>query len=68
MGLVLTIVIAITATPFHSISTVATSDKVEIHYIDVFEKISQIFVYQMQVNNKDSLKWRIIHNELNKMI
>ena len=32
------------------------------------EKISQIFMYQMQIQNKDSLKWRIIYNELKKMI
>lgn len=35
---------------------------------EFFEKISQIFMYQMEIQNKDSLKWRIIHKELKKMI
>lgn len=42
--------------------------KHDIYPKEFFEKISQIFLYQMQIQNKDSLKWRIIHNELNKMI
>lgn len=42
--------------------------KHDIYPKEFFEKITQIFLYQMQIQNKDSLKWRIIHNELNKMI
>lgn len=32
------------------------------------EKISQIFMYQMQLQNGDSLRWKIIHRELQKMV
>lgn len=42
--------------------------KHDIYPKDFFEKINQIFMYQMETQNKDSLKWRIIHKELNKMI
>lgn len=42
--------------------------KHDIYYKNFMEKISQIFMYQMQIQNKDSLKWKIIHNELKKMI
>lgn len=42
--------------------------KHDIYPKDFMEKISQIFMYQMQIQNKDSLKWRIIYNELKKMI
>ncbi|RKI35865.1 HNH endonuclease [bacterium D16-51] len=44
------------------------SIKHDIYPEDFLEKISQIFMHQMQTQNKDSLKWRIIHNELKKMI
>lgn len=42
--------------------------KHDIYSKEFMEKISQIFMYQMQIQNKNSLKWRIIHSELNKMM
>lgn len=42
--------------------------KHDIYLRELMEKILQIFMYQMQIQNKNSLKWRIIHKELNKMI
>lgn len=42
--------------------------KHDIYLRDLMEKISQIFMYQMRIQNKNSLKWRIIHRELNKMM
>lgn len=42
--------------------------KHDIYLRELMEKILQIFMYQMQIQNKNSLKWRIIHKELNKMV
>lgn len=42
--------------------------KHDIYPKDFMEKISQIFMYQLELQNKDSLKWKIIYNELKKMI
>lgn len=42
--------------------------KHDIYPKDFMEKIRQIFMYQMQIQNKNSLRWRIIHKELNKMV
>ena len=42
--------------------------KRNIYYEDFMERISQIFMYQMQLQNGDSLRWRIIHRELQKMV
>lgn len=37
-------------------------------YLQVFiEKISQIFMYQMEISHRNSLRWRVIHNVLKKM-
>lgn len=41
--------------------------KHDIYPQDFWEKISQIFMYQMRIRNKNSLKWKIIHKELQKM-
>lgn len=42
--------------------------KRNIYYEDFMETISQIFMYQMQIQNRDSLRWKIIHRELLKMV
>ena len=42
--------------------------KRNIYYEDFMETISQIFMYQMQLQNGDSLRWKIIHRELLKMV
>lgn len=37
-------------------------------YLHLFiEKIGQIFMYQMEISHRNSLKWRVIHNVLRKM-
>lgn len=41
--------------------------KHDIYPQDFLEKISQIFIYQMSIHNRNSLKWKIIHKELQKM-
>lgn len=42
--------------------------KHDIYPKDFFEKISQIFMYQMELQNKDRIQWKIVHKMLNKMI
>lgn len=42
--------------------------KRNIYYEDFMESISRIFMYQMQLQNGDSLRWKIIHRELQKMV
>ena len=42
--------------------------KRNIYYEDFMERISQIFMYQMQLQNGDSLRWKIIHRELQKLV
>ena len=44
------------------------SIKQDIYPKDFMEKISQIFMYQMQIQYGNSLKWKIINNELRKML
>lgn len=41
--------------------------KHDIYPQDFWEKISQIFMYQMRIRNRNSLKWKIINKELQKM-
>lgn len=40
----------------------------DIYPKDFMEKISQIFMYQMRIRNRNSLKWKIINRELSKML
>ena len=35
---------------------------------DFWEKISKIFMYQMNIKNRKCLKWKIVHRVLSKMI
>jgi 5-methylcytosine-specific restriction endonuclease McrA len=42
--------------------------KHDIYPEDFMEKIIKIFMYQMKICNRDSTKWKIICNELNRMI
>ena len=42
--------------------------KHDIYPQDFMKKIFQILMYQMQIQNGDSLKWKIIHKELLKMV
>ena len=42
--------------------------KHDIYPRDFMDKISQIFLYQMRIRNRNSLRWRIIHKELQKML
>lgn len=42
--------------------------KQDIYPKDFMKKISQIFMNQMQLQYGNSLRWRIIHRELNKMM
>ena len=42
--------------------------KHEIYPQDFIKKVLQIFMYQMQIRNRDSLRWKIIHRELQKMV
>ena len=44
------------------------SIKQDIYPKDFMEKISQIFMYQMRIHNRNSLKWKIINRELSKMM
>lgn len=42
--------------------------KHDIYPRDFMDKISQIFMYQMQLQNGSSLRWKIINRELSKML
>ena len=42
--------------------------KNNIFYEDFMEKISQIFMYQMQTQYGNSLRWKFINGELSKMM
>lgn len=42
--------------------------KHDIYLRHFMKKVCQIFMYQMRIQSKNSLKWRIIHNALVKMI
>ena len=42
--------------------------KNNIFYEDFMEKISQIFVYQMQMQYRNSLRWKFVNRELSKMM
>ena len=42
--------------------------KHDIYPRDFMDKISQIFMYQMQLQNGSSLRWKIITRELSKML
>lgn len=35
---------------------------------DFMERITDIFLYQMERQNKDKIRWKIVHKMLNKMI
>ena len=35
---------------------------------DFMERITDIFLYQMEKQHKDRVKWKIVHKMLNKMI
>ena len=35
---------------------------------DFMERITDIFLYQMERRHKDRVKWKIVHKMLNKMI
>lgn len=42
--------------------------KRDICYEEFMEKISQIFMYQMQIQSRDNLRLKFIHRELQKMV
>ena len=42
--------------------------KNNIFYEDFMEKISQIFMYQMKMQNGNSLRWKFVNRELSKMM
>ena len=42
--------------------------KRNIYYDDFMETISQIFIYQMQMQYGDSLRWKFVSREVSKMM
>ena len=42
--------------------------KHDIYPRDFMDKISQIFMYQMRIRNRNNLKWKIINKELQRML
>ena len=47
---------------------VCNAIKQDIYPEDFVEKISKIFMYQMNIKNRKCLKWRIVHSLLCKMV
>lgn len=41
--------------------------KRNIYHDDFMRKVSQIFLYQMEMQSGDNLRWRIIHRELQRI-